>query len=582
MAAHSRRQQFTAHHVLSASLRVKTFFKALMQEGNQSVAPEGSPESAAVESRPETAHPPLMELPPTATAADSDALALELGDFITRIPEDLLRPDGLDLHRPLLFDLETIANRLGRGISTIPLSEVMDRAPEIFEDATPTRQTMEIRFPWQRVIALIHESETAAKEHGGESLTQKLRRQRDAFLESQRGEGATHRPAETLRGGAAKPAAQPSWFSRTQTATTDQPGLTFPAQTTPGANQGPPPGAIPATRNSHAIATSVSRPALTELPPTSSPATAPQVTPQPEGAANSGLQRNEQRIVAQLEAKVKELTAKHQNEMQGIRSRTDGLIEKLHAKNESALQSLVTERDEAIARSRQFEERFEHSAGRAFTLEAEIEMRIRAVEQYEEDVAQYRARIKKVLADHAEMANEMKQKQEAHANGMRATQELLSQLQAERDKARAEADELHVQLATQNDALHESKPATAAVRNTTLSEAENFEAAGQKGLPFKKEPASATTRSPVEFHLERQQIVAERDAARAELRNIGALVAARTAVHERMLSQWEADADGYRKRLQLLTTDRAALETRLRDAENALPAKAERSVEPVA
>src|SRR5215203_4592969 len=64
--------------------------------------------------------------PATETKAGvEDALVLELGDFLHRIPSSLLKEGPHDLHIPLRFDLDGVAARVDRGEKTVPLKELL-------------------------------------------------------------------------------------------------------------------------------------------------------------------------------------------------------------------------------------------------------------------------------------------------------------------------------------------------------------------------------------------------------------------------------------------------------------------------
>ena len=93
-------------------------------------------------------------------------LVLEAGDFIDRIPHHLLKFGSFDLHRPLLFDMGEIANRIARGIFTIPLADLLKVIPEMFADDAQALHALEIRFPWQKVMQMVTESAVAQKENG--------------------------------------------------------------------------------------------------------------------------------------------------------------------------------------------------------------------------------------------------------------------------------------------------------------------------------------------------------------------------------------------------------------------------------
>jgi hypothetical protein len=113
-------------------------------------------------------------------ASQHDTLALELGDFLARIPPSYLRAVEIPPRWPLVFDLGGVADRIARGITTIPLVDLMKMAPDLFEDLAPVERALEIRFPWAKVMALMKESDANATATGEETLVQRLNRRRKA------------------------------------------------------------------------------------------------------------------------------------------------------------------------------------------------------------------------------------------------------------------------------------------------------------------------------------------------------------------------------------------------------------------
>jgi hypothetical protein len=57
---------------------------------------------------------------------------LELGDFLHRIPQQLLKPGPHDTKRKLGFDLGDLTRRIEHGQTTLSLAEVYQRIPDIF------------------------------------------------------------------------------------------------------------------------------------------------------------------------------------------------------------------------------------------------------------------------------------------------------------------------------------------------------------------------------------------------------------------------------------------------------------------
>ena len=120
---------------------------------------------------------------PAKPADDGGEMTLELGDFLRRIPQNLLKGGTPDAKTLLKFNLSELADRIARGQTTIPLHEVYKRVPSIFaSEVLPSDQT-EIRFPWQKVMKLLAEVATATpasglNAQGAESLAEKLKGRR--------------------------------------------------------------------------------------------------------------------------------------------------------------------------------------------------------------------------------------------------------------------------------------------------------------------------------------------------------------------------------------------------------------------
>ncbi len=148
-----------------------------------------------------------------------DDIVLELGDFLHRIPHQLLKDGPHDTQAELHFDLGEIADRVARGETTIPLIDIYRRLPQVFKSEVLKSDNIDIRFPWQKVIKMIGDSAATTRGPGSaaaESLAQKLR--------SRQGVGSTFEaPASKT---AAAPITAPgtfrpgpnsrqvSWFSR--------------------------------------------------------------------------------------------------------------------------------------------------------------------------------------------------------------------------------------------------------------------------------------------------------------------------------------------------------------------------------
>lgn len=116
-------------------------------------------------------------------------ILLEVGDFLPRIPPELLHAGPHDTGCRLKFDAAELADRMGRGETTILLTEIHRRAPEIFLTEIHASNDVAIRFPWQKVAHLVAAARLgpgSGSDAGGltpavaEFLAERLRGLRDA------------------------------------------------------------------------------------------------------------------------------------------------------------------------------------------------------------------------------------------------------------------------------------------------------------------------------------------------------------------------------------------------------------------
>ncbi|HEV7402982.1 MAG TPA: hypothetical protein VGO11_08655, partial [Chthoniobacteraceae bacterium] len=189
---------------------------------SKSAAPKFAPPAKSTvrpEAKPAAAAPAETEAKP---AAD-EPLVLELGDFLHRIPAGMLKEGPHDLHTPLQFDLDGVASRVARGETTVPLKELHRQVPHIFRDDALIPPDQEVRFPWQKVLKLLGESNAAqAQGLGGETLAQKLHKRR-VVRNIGSGRAASAVEGSPAEGGKAAPVLRGtgtrgqtgSWFTRT-------------------------------------------------------------------------------------------------------------------------------------------------------------------------------------------------------------------------------------------------------------------------------------------------------------------------------------------------------------------------------
>ena len=103
---------------------------------------------------------------PAERSAAAEIITLRLGDFLDRIPPELLDAGTHDRLIPMPFDLASLSERIGRGDSTIRLTEVYRRMPDVFRTDAVIRQDRVIPFPWKRVLAMIQEANAGAADGG--------------------------------------------------------------------------------------------------------------------------------------------------------------------------------------------------------------------------------------------------------------------------------------------------------------------------------------------------------------------------------------------------------------------------------
>ena len=113
-------------------------------------------------------------------------ISLELGDFLQRIPAQLLGDQKPDPATPLSFEVGDLADRIARGQTTIPVSEIYRRVPGIFRSEILPTDNTDVRFPWQKVMKMLvaHRNEQGGAGSAGltaaaaDSLSEKLRSRR--------------------------------------------------------------------------------------------------------------------------------------------------------------------------------------------------------------------------------------------------------------------------------------------------------------------------------------------------------------------------------------------------------------------
>jgi hypothetical protein len=123
---------------------------------------------------------------------------------------DLLKPVDHDGTRTLTFEIAEIAKQIADGRPNFDLTEVYRQLPDIFAKELKPSDNLRIRFPWQRLIELLH---AAASDRPSPGLTRAgalhlarlLRGHRSSFSDRAFGK---------IAAGAAALARAPQWFAR--------------------------------------------------------------------------------------------------------------------------------------------------------------------------------------------------------------------------------------------------------------------------------------------------------------------------------------------------------------------------------
>ena len=114
---------------------------------------------------------------------ESEEVKLELGDFLHRIPPHLLVAGPHDLMAELRFEIQDLSDRINNGQTTISLSEIYKRLPDVFRGKILDSDNIEVRFPWQKLAKLVNlsgpgKSNALQPDAAAEALAEKLRAKR--------------------------------------------------------------------------------------------------------------------------------------------------------------------------------------------------------------------------------------------------------------------------------------------------------------------------------------------------------------------------------------------------------------------
>ncbi|MEO8351787.1 MAG: hypothetical protein ABI680_08645 [Chthoniobacteraceae bacterium] len=190
---------------------MKPFLDRFRRKGDHSTGEVSGPSDLPTES-PETPNPQTTATGRVGSQRD-ESVTFVLGDFLARIPERLLAPGPHDEALELAFDVQDLSARIARGQTTVRLTEIYRRVPEIFRHEISDSDATEIRFPWQKLLDLVKAATSAAprpelSDAAAESLGRKLRERKATLSE---GDLPAEKTAAAPRRSIPN---QPSWFNR--------------------------------------------------------------------------------------------------------------------------------------------------------------------------------------------------------------------------------------------------------------------------------------------------------------------------------------------------------------------------------
>ncbi len=149
--------------------------------------------------------------PPPKKVPERDQVVLELGDFLHRIPAQLLLAGPHDLKMEIRFNPQYLSERIANGETTIPLAEIYNRVPTIFRGQIRDTDQVEIRFPWQKIARLVRSTQTGSEtppDLNSANLAAKLR----AKMPSKKNPATSSGTAGPILPGRGNTAA--TWFSK--------------------------------------------------------------------------------------------------------------------------------------------------------------------------------------------------------------------------------------------------------------------------------------------------------------------------------------------------------------------------------
>ncbi len=228
-------------------------------------AADGKPEAVAAVNGPaaelKTPGIALTPVPVAQLKASDTHVRLELGDFLHRIPQNLLRPGPHDVSAELLFNVNDLSALIAGGQTSLNLVEIHRRAPGIFRNEVRAEDNIEIRFPWQKLMHLVKSPGEVANGTPGitpaaaDALAQKFRSRRPArnalptASSVLGGKGGAATPTPAFREAPAQQKSEPSeedsqqlsWFNKTATDKPSAlPASVPPSSSAPASGENPP------------------------------------------------------------------------------------------------------------------------------------------------------------------------------------------------------------------------------------------------------------------------------------------------------------------------------------------------------
>lgn len=117
----------------------------------------------------ELAPPVPVEPSPTMVGK---TIALELGDFLDRIPGSFLKQGPFDLKRRIEFQATDLYSDLSRGRASVPVSIISRTVPDIFAKQVSETEDVEIQLPLQKLVEQIGDFQTRTDQIAPEQVAE--------------------------------------------------------------------------------------------------------------------------------------------------------------------------------------------------------------------------------------------------------------------------------------------------------------------------------------------------------------------------------------------------------------------------